>query len=194
MISWHRNVLLQGMGTAGGLEGASAACSNGQFWILELLRPSYPLLTPTISGRFLPKKRQGSAVFLFPVYFTQSIFYKVQLSIPETLREELWISQRDNLLAGCPSTQPIPSQQRGGQWPTKGPVSRTAGKQVSGILFPALKERTVLSRIAKHIQNSRALPRFKSVVLEVSKKCRSSFQLTLLNFEFYYEKSGEATS
>lgn len=63
-----------------------------------------------------------------------------------------------------------------------------------GILFLALKERTVLGRIAEHIQNSRALPRFESVVLEVSKKCRHSFQLTLLSFKFYYEKSEEARS
>lgn len=94
------------------------------------------------------------------------------------------MSQRNSRLVGCPSTQPTPSQQRGGH--KKGPVSHTAGKQELGVLFTALKERTVGGRIAKHIQNSRALPRFESVVLEISEKCRSSFQLTLLNFKLYY--------
>lgn len=89
MISWDQSIFLQEMGTAGGIERGSAACSKGQLWILELLRPSCLLLTLTFSSRFLPKKRQGSAVF--PVHLIPSVFYKVQLSIPETLGGELWM-------------------------------------------------------------------------------------------------------
>lgn len=78
----------------------------------KLLRPTYPCLTPALPGRLLPKKRQGSAAFLFPAHLTQSMFYKVRLSIPETLREELWMSQRATRLAGCPfdTANPVPAE------------------------------------------------------------------------------------
>lgn len=173
--------------TSGG--GDSRGVEGGQCSLFQLI-----VLDPGTSEAQLPTSNTNS---LWQVSSQEearvSSISLPTIPHPKYLREELWIFQRNNLLAGCPPTQPSPSQQRGGQRPKKA-VSPTAGKQVLGILFLDLKERTVLGRIAQHIQNSRALPRFESVVLEVSEKCRSSFQLTLLNFKFYYEKLEEARS
>lgn len=55
-----------------GAKGDSEACSNGQVRILRRLSPATCSQHQLSRVGSYPKKRQGAAVFLFPVYLAQS--------------------------------------------------------------------------------------------------------------------------